>query len=107
MVALLTPACRATASMLVASMPRSAIRARAALRTSLWARVLLGRGISDLDSGEQVGGQRDERRREDSEDDRIEAEAEVGPAGEGSAQSVDAVGQWVDVGDPLQNDGKV
>src|SRR6516165_7088017 len=100
MVALLTPDARAMASMLVASMPRSANSASAASRTWACAWVLGGRAIVrllllNLDLRERPGAQCQETGGDDAEDRKIDHHPEVRLADERAPQPVDAVRQWV------------
>ncbi len=53
------------------------------------------RRVSDLDSREEVGAERQEDAGEQHQDRQVERDAEVADADEGLAQGVDAVGQRV------------
>ena len=69
--------------------------------------MLLGLGISSLNSGEEIGARRQENRGENAEDECVEADAKVACSGQGTAESIYAVCKWIDARDQLQREGKV
>src|SRR5215471_10787581 len=100
MVALLTPEVSAMASMLVASKPREASRLRAASITLRWAFSLRGRGISDLDPGEEAAADDEEHRG-------VYGRDELGVSQERGAEAIDSVGERVEPDDEGERRGQV
>src|SRR5579863_6943556 len=98
------------ASMLVASMPRSAKRLVAASNTLLCARWLSPRAMSlNHNSRKSPCAQAEERHGDDAQNGGVGQRAKVRlrHAKENSAQPIDTIGEWIEQSDEGQHLGKI
>src|SRR5271154_1815042 len=118
MVALLTPDSSAIASMLVASMPRSANSSTAAFRTLSCASALLGLTIRlnsihsvskalNFDFRKQVCAQTQEDQRDRAQHAGVQGRMKVPLVDQRSAQSIHPVRQRIEPGDHFQHHSQV
>src|SRR5215470_17006231 len=107
MVALLTPEAAAMASTLVASIPFSAKRLRAAARTLWCARWLRPRAISNLDLREAPGAENKQDNGHTAQDDQVRYNAKLTAPDESSAQAIHSVGKRVYAREDRENLGKI